>query len=289
MEWADAAGVPGVLEVNAPLIDEQATHRGLEDRSGAEQVACRAFRAASTLVAVSREVAAWVNRNPCTRRPAVVEPNGVEPDRFQVQRPAPGAPFTIGFVGTLKPWHGLDVLADAYALVRRVEPTTRLLIVGDGPERSGLQRRLAGHDVLDGAHFTGAIAPDAVGPWLNRMHVAVAPYPASGPFYFSPLKIVEYQAAGVPVVASAIGQIPQLVRHRETGWLVPAGDSRAIAEACLAIRADSSQAATMANVARARTLAERSWDAVAARILDHALHAPRESISSRHRDARVQI
>src|SRR3989442_15268168 len=62
MEHAATAGIPGLLEVNAPLIEEQATYRGLRDAGGADRVAARAFRAASVLLAVSTEVAAWLQR-----------------------------------------------------------------------------------------------------------------------------------------------------------------------------------------------------------------------------------
>src|SRR2546426_9054083 len=62
MEHAATAGVPGLLEVNAPLIEEQAAYRGLRDAGGADRVATRAFRAASVLLAVSAEVAAWLER-----------------------------------------------------------------------------------------------------------------------------------------------------------------------------------------------------------------------------------
>src|SRR2546422_7520620 len=60
MEHAATAGIPGLLEVNAPLIEEQAAYRGLRDAGGADRVAARAFRAASVLLAVSAEVAAWL-------------------------------------------------------------------------------------------------------------------------------------------------------------------------------------------------------------------------------------
>jgi glycosyltransferase involved in cell wall biosynthesis len=63
------------------------------------------------------------------------------------------------------------------------------------------------------------------------MDVAVAPYPGNLDFYFSPLKVVEYLAAGLPVVVSDIGQLSHLVSHGETGWLCPPGDEVALADA----------------------------------------------------------
>ncbi len=83
MEYAQEAGIPGLLEVNAPLIEEQVRYRQLVDRSGAKLVAERAFAAASGLVAVSDEVAAYLNTYPEARGRIHVIPNGVNPSRFR--------------------------------------------------------------------------------------------------------------------------------------------------------------------------------------------------------------
>src|SRR5207245_2286466 len=86
---AAPAGVPGLLEVNAPLIEEQAAYRGLRDAAGADRVAARAFRAASVLLAVSAEVAAWLERRGVARGRVHVIPNGVDAERFRPDvRPA---------------------------------------------------------------------------------------------------------------------------------------------------------------------------------------------------------
>src|SRR5262249_30617732 len=75
MEYAQAAGVPGLLEVNAPLIEEQAKYRTLVDRAGAEQVADRVCGAATALIAVSDEVAAYLDQYPAARGRIYVIPN----------------------------------------------------------------------------------------------------------------------------------------------------------------------------------------------------------------------
>src|SRR5215468_9120400 len=82
MEYARASGMPGLLEVNAPLIDEQAEHRGLVDRAGAERATGRALTAATALVAVSDEVAEYLANFPAARDKVHVVPNGVNPERF---------------------------------------------------------------------------------------------------------------------------------------------------------------------------------------------------------------
>src|SRR5947209_19623230 len=113
MNMGKAWGVPGVLEVNAPLIEEQAEHRGLVDRLGAERTARRVFRSATILIAVSREVAAYLARQPGARGRVHVIPNGVDPKRFPpnpARAPSHGpADFVVGFVGSLKRWHGVSV------------------------------------------------------------------------------------------------------------------------------------------------------------------------------------
>ncbi len=142
MDYARARGVPGLLEVNAPLIDEQAEYRDLVDRTSAEQVAECVLGAATVLIAVSQEMAAYLARYPSARGRTQVIPNGVNPERFpaglQPSCPGPPGTFTVGFVGGLKPWHGLPTLVEAFVLLHCSVPNTRLLIVGEGPARESL-------------------------------------------------------------------------------------------------------------------------------------------------------
>ncbi|MBK9408119.1 MAG: glycosyltransferase family 4 protein [Gemmatimonadetes bacterium] len=275
MSYARRHGVPGILEVNAPLIEEQRTHRELVDVAGAERVAASAFADAALLVAVSQPVARYLRDQPTRRAPVLVVPNGIDPTRFPTPAFAggrAGRPFTLGFLGTLKPWHGLDALVESFAFVRAIDGQARLLIVGDGPERAALAADLERRGLTDAATITGAVRPEEVAHHLAAMDVALAPYPASGDAYFSPLKVVEYLAAGVPVVASRTGQLPELVRHGVTGLLVPPGDARATASACNRLRLDRALALSMAREGRREALATRTWDAAVRRIIAVARH-----------------
>lgn len=266
MEHARAAGVPGLLEVNAPLIDEQAAHRALDDRAGAERTTARAFAAASLLLAVSDEVAGQLESHPAARGRVHVIANGVDPDRFAPAAPPP-RPFTVGFVGTLKPWHGTETLVDAFALLHERDPSVRLLLVGDGPERPRIEERLGARGVAGSAELTGAVDPSGVPALLAAMDVAVAPYPDLEPFYFSPLKLYEYMAAGRAVVASRVGQIADVIEDGESGLLVAPGDPHALAGALARLHADADLRARLGRAARERTLRHHTWDAVAERIL----------------------
>lgn len=268
---AATCGIPGILEVNAPLVDEHAQHRGAIDVDAARRGTVRAFAAASTLVAVSREVVSDIGRwhAPALARAHVV-PNGVDVDRFTPDvtpaRPAPGV-FTIGFAGSMKPWHGLRILAGAFAAVYRRMADTRMLLVGDGPEAEPARALLSMNGAAGGAQWTGAVDPREVPGLLTSMDVAVAPAMPAAPFYFSPLKVFEYMAAARPVVASRVGQLAEVIEHERTGLLFESGDERSLAGALERLRKDEELRIRLGTAARSRAVERHSWRAVARRIL----------------------
>lgn len=278
MEYAFEAGVPGLLEVNAPLVDEQARYRGLVDRVSAEQVAERVLGAATAVVAVSREIATYLEGYPAVRGRVHVVPNGVNPERFRpaLEPLSPASPgtFTVGFVGSLKPWHGLAVLVEAFARLHERAPCTRLLIVGDGPEKENLVSAVSSHGVADAVQFSGAVAPDDVPRLLASMDVGVAPYPELDQFYFSPLKVYEYMAAGLAIVSSRIGQLVDLIEDGVTGLLCPPGDATALAAALNRVRVEPDLRKRLGQAARAAVLRDHTWDAIARRILALAFPEP---------------
>jgi glycosyltransferase involved in cell wall biosynthesis len=279
MEYAQAKAVPAFLEVNAPLIEEQSQHRGLVDRAGAEWVAQRVFEIADVLIAVSDGVASYLEQYPNVRRRVSIIPNAVNPDRFpeslMARQPEP-VHFTVGFVGTLKPWHGLPVLVDAFDKLHRQDINARLLIVGAGPQQDSLTADLAARGLLEATCFTGAVNPSEVASWLASMDVATAPYLNTSSFYFSPLKVYEYMAAGLPIVASRVGQLEQLIQDGVNGLLCTAGDPRALANGLDTLRRQPSLRVRLGRAARATVLRNHTWSQVAKRILDLAgLLAPR--------------
>jgi glycosyltransferase involved in cell wall biosynthesis len=273
MEFARQAGLPGVLEVNAPLIEEQSAHRSLNDRAAAESVAHRAFSAATLICAVSDEVAAYVSTFDPVAAKIIVIPNAVNPARFDTPSPAQPARqgvFTIGFVGSLKPWHGMEALAEAFAVFHGECRASRLLVVGDGTVRVRMQEDFRSRGLAESVVFTGAVSPAEVPSFLASMDVAVAPYPQLDHFYFSPLKVFEYMAAGLPVIASRIGQIEKLIEHGVTGWLVSPGDPMALTAAMKILAEKPSLRTRIGQEARTFVLKHHTWERSVRQVFDLA-------------------
>ncbi len=244
------------------------------DRAAAESAATRVFSAATALLSVSSEVAAYLERFPGAQGKAHLVPNAVRPERFpedlKAALPAPAGVFTVGFLGTLKAWHGLSVLTEAFALLHTRHSQTRLLIVGDGPEHDRVAADIAARGLVGASTLTGAVAPEQVPGLLVSMDVAVAPYPRLEQFYFSPLKVYEYMAARLPVVASRIGQLEKLIVPEVNGLLVEPGDSSALAAALEQLLTNPELRLRLGRAGRATVLREYTWDSVAQRIFQLA-------------------
>lgn len=278
LEYAQECGIPGLLEVNAPLLQEQRRYRNLARPRDAQRAVARAFGAASALLCVSERVAEYANGHRAAKGHVYVVPNGVDPDRITPHQdpalPAKSGVFTIGFVGTLKPWHGVDSLIGAFADLHRVDPQVRLLIVGDGPQGRELQAQVQARGLKEAVVFVGSVEPAKIPAILTSMDVAVAPYPALANFYFSPLKILEYMAAGRAILASAVGQVNELIAHGRTGLLCPPGDSAELAAALHRLKADAPLSRRLGKAARCDVVRNHTWDAVACRIVEIAQMRP---------------
>jgi glycosyltransferase involved in cell wall biosynthesis len=198
----------------------------------------RAYARAGRVIAVSHAIARRLREeDKVGPEKIVVLPNAlIPPYEAGLQwhdEPVLGMGPRIGVVARLQPEKGVACFLDAAAVVLRQAPTARFLIVGDGPERAALQDRAARLGLDAATAFLGfrLDAPSLIG----TLDVLAIPSFSEG----TPLVALEAMAAGVPVVASAVGGIPDQVRHGQEGFLVPAGDPDALAAAILRLVANS--------------------------------------------------
>lgn len=259
---APSTGLWATLVAEAPVV---ATFHSGAERSRLYDLAApvlrRVARRLSVRIAVS-ETAAGFARARIGGSFAIV-PNGVDVARFAGAEPADlGDGPAIGFVGRLDERKGFPVTVQAFARLAPGRPDLRLVVAGDGPQRSAVN----------------ALAPEArgrvrlLGPVPN---VELPPYFAACDVYAGSavggesfgVVLVEAMASGVPVVASRIPGYTEVVRDGRDGILVPPGDPVALAAGLAAVLDDPGRASELraAGRERARTY---DWTSVVTRIED---------------------
>jgi glycosyltransferase involved in cell wall biosynthesis len=294
MEYAEDEGIPSILEVNAPLLEEQANYRELVDADRAEEILQRSLAAAQTVIGVSDGVAHYLQRiSPHNRDKVRVVSNGVNARSFKQTAVAVRRRWlerqrgirnrlVVGFTGTLRTWHGMTSLGNSFRQFRAANSAAKLLVIGDGPARDELLRAL-GRDAAQHTTITGKLPHQQVPRMMALMDIAVAPYPHIENFYFSPLKILEYMACGLPIVASRIGDIPRLLENGRHGHLVTPGSQDAISESLHRIMGDPRTALEMGQGARDAARRQHDWDRKLQQILEAA--GPVEGLSREVRTA----
>jgi glycosyltransferase involved in cell wall biosynthesis len=190
---------------------------------------------------------------------------GAEANELRLRYGIPPNAPVVGFAGSFRAWHGAAEAIRAFRIVRARIPDAHLLLVGDGPERGALEASV-GDPSSSGIIFTGAVPYRAVPLHLALCDVAVAPFVPSlhAPlrafgFYWSPLKIFEAMAMGLPVVTTAVEPLTAIVRG--AGIAVPERDTGALASAMADLLSDAPRRRALGAAGRARVVAEWSWEA----------------------------
>lgn len=264
--------VPLTLEVNAPLVAEAERFRGLCDPNSAARERLT-LRTSDRIHVVSAALFRYA-RATAPGVPVAHIPNGAAVERLRAAEPADLAGLrgrtVVGFVGSMKPWHGAEDLLEAFALARAGRPDAAALFVGSGPLQEALQAAASRHLLGGHVHFAGHVPHAGIPPLLQRIDIGAAPYRPLDDFYFQPLKVVEYLAAGKPVIYAEQGELPELVGPAGSGY--PAGSVPGLARALGALLDDRPMRRRMAAHA-ARIGAALDWSVIARRVLRFAADA----------------
>jgi glycosyltransferase involved in cell wall biosynthesis len=191
----------------------------------------------------------------------------------------PASTTILGFVGRLAPEKGPDMFLRMAWLLRAKHPDIRYVIAGDGPLRDALERQSRELLLNDRVHFLGV--RNDVPLLLPSLAILVMPSHAEG----LPLALMEAMAAGVPVVASSVGGIPELVAHTSTGLVVPPNDVHKLTSAVMELLNQPRQLAAMREASRLRAAqwpldaASQAMAAYLREVAQDAQHQPKASLA----------
>jgi len=206
----------------------------------------------------------------------VVFPNAVHVDRFKPDAEARmqvrkslgmnDEPM-IMFVGNFFHWHDVTTLLKAFTQALKTCPNARLVLVGDGERKAEMMKQASGLGLDHAVKFTGIVPHAEVPRYIAAADIAVVPYPPmQQEMWLSPLKLFEYMSSGRAVVASAVGQIVDVIQDGKNGLLVPPGDVSAMTEALVKLIKDSSLRSKLGQQARDDAVESYSWESYLSRL-----------------------
>lgn len=251
---AHQLGVPHLVDLNAPLVDAATASHRLYHAAEAERMERDVLAGAALVLAATSPLAAYATARGAPR--VDVLPNAADPERFPARSPeATAAPLAV-FVASMRAWHGLDTIVDAWGRLGASAP--RLIVIGDGPERSTLASA--------GFEIQRALPHDQLPSLLASANIGIAPYTSGAARYLSPMKVFEYLAAGLAVVAADLPGVTDHFRDDAT-VLIPPGSAAALADAVSLLVGDGPLRARLGERGRAIVVSRHTWAHRATRVL----------------------
>jgi glycosyltransferase involved in cell wall biosynthesis len=276
--------VPFVLEYNGSEI-WMSRHWGtpLEHEALSAQIEMANLQIADLIVVVSQPMADELIARGVPAAKILVNPNGVEPDLYSPSidgaairdRHQLHGKTVIGFIGTFGPWHGAEVLAQAFGRLIAAHPpyrsSVRLLMIGDGVKMGEVTAAIAAGDLRDLVVLTG-IVPQADGPqYLAACDVLASPHvpnPDGSPFFGSPTKLFEYMAMGKGIVASDLDQVGEILEHGRAARMVKPGSVDDLVDGLRELIERPDERARLGAEARRIAVERHTWREHTRRIVD---------------------
>jgi len=182
---------------------------------------------------------------------------GVAGDRLRSKLQIEEDEKVIIFVGTLRPVKGVKYLIQAMNIIRQEDAKVRLLLVGDGEEKQSLERLVKELGLEEAVKFVGEVPNEKVPQYMVASDILVLPSLSEG----FPNVLLEAMASGLPIVATNVDGVPEIISHDENGLLVEPGDSHQLAEAILSLLQNDDMRRTFSqnNIKKAKSY---SWSTV---------------------------
>ena len=268
---AEKYGIRHYLEVNSPVVEEMATFEGPDLlRFLGHKKEITKLEKTHKVFAVSSAIKEYlIHRYNCNKEITII-PNCINPEalsnddilKIPVYKKVSGE-FTVGFVGSLFPYHGVHLLIEAFAIFIKTNANARLIVVGDGAIKEALLKQ-AESSLPEGSFlFTGKVPHKDALRHIESFTVAVMP---ASNWYGSPVKIFEYGLLGKPIVAPDNGPVKDVMNPDVDGFLVNA-DAKDIAEKLEFVFNNREEANRRASHFRDKILGQYIWKKQAETIL----------------------
>jgi glycosyltransferase involved in cell wall biosynthesis len=277
--------LPIIMEINSPLFEERSRFGGLALRRLARWSERTAWRGATFALPVTEVLADIVKQAGVDPDRLVVVPNGIDLAKFR-NAPAPEEAkarlslegrFVLGFTGFMREWHRLDRVLDYMA--GSSDRSLHLLIVGDGPARPQLEAHAERLGLRDRMTILGIVARQQVAACMAAFDIALQPAVVA---YASPLKLFEYLAMGLPIVAPETSNIREVLRDAHNGVLFDPSSDGSFAAALQRVCSDRALRERLSQAAR-RTIEEQglTWNRNAQRVTELMERACRHETEAR--------
>ena len=275
MRTARRFGIRYIVEMNAPYPEEKAAMQGksLIQFRGTQHEKEQVLSAFKTVVVSSAMKKYLVEKTGVDPEKILVVANAVnprhlQPDQAQQQEISTryqlnSDHIVFGFVGSIFPYHGVDLMIESFAAIEHEYNEARMLIVGSGEVLPDLQRRVLELGLEKKIHFTGNVPHQKVYDYLSLMDITIM---ARSNWYGSPVKIFEYGAMRKAIIAPNVVPVQDVMRHGEHGLLIEAS-TEALTQSMLFMLQQTEERTRMAESFYRKVLEEHTWEMVAKQIL----------------------
>jgi glycosyltransferase involved in cell wall biosynthesis len=278
--YANILGLPGAALAGVPVRIGSRRELNPDKTAGQIRLQRLAYRSATTVVANSSAARAILEREGVRTGSIAVIPNGVDVEAHPERRPSAGAggAQTVITVAYLRPEKSHETLSVATALLAPEFPDLQVQIVGDGPRRAALEALVRTRHLESRVSFLGH--REDVPALLRGADVFVLPSRSEA----FPNGVIEAMAAGLPVVASGVGGLLDLIQHGHTGLLVDPGSPDLLADALGHVLRDRAQAARLGQAAHAHVARSYSFERMVAAFEDlYAAGLPARALTEARR------
>lgn len=262
-------GRPLVLEVNATYSGKFGSRFPIHFPIALRFFERKALRNATLVVVVSQALKECVVQQGVDPDRILVLPNAINEKKcaIAIEKPPSSledlrkkvglqSDFIVGFVGSLRKWHGIDFLIEAIPSILRQCPTCQFLIIGSGEMEEELKSFVRKEGLQSEVKMHPGIEHDSVFEYLRLMTIGLMP---DSNKFGSPMKIIEYMAMGVVPVAPDVGPVKEIIEHRRTGLIFKQRDSQGFVDAIATVYGDLNLRLQLSECAQRHVRAHHTW------------------------------